>query len=147
MSIVLSGLDLDPFSSRTHGDIRYFFPMVLVSFPWIALGFLKIPDWVVRFTSWGCHWTAPRRCSLVIVLAAVVAVLGGFETNLTSAHFMREHVALGKWILHRYGPNRTIVGNIHEMRLVEYYAQGRVIGYLDPRECGGKTLPPIIAVG
>jgi hypothetical protein len=79
-------------------------------------------------------------------LVVVTALLGGAETNLSSAQFMRRHVTLGRWIREQFGPDRTMVGNIKETRLVRYYSQGRTAGYLDPRECGGKELPPVIRV-
>jgi hypothetical protein len=133
-------------SATVRGDIRYFFPMVLVSFPWIALGLLKLCEWMARFTSWACVWTPRRRCALLLALVVVTSLLSGAETNLTSAQFMRAHVTLGRWIGEQFGPNRTIIGNIRETRLVLYYSQGNLAGYLDPCLCGGKELPPAIGV-
>ncbi len=131
-------------NTQVRSDIRYFFPMVLVSFPWIGLGFLKLSDWGARLVSWSRGVTPLRRSAAVIVLAAVVALSGASDTNLASARFMREHVELGKWICGRFGPGRTIVGNIHETRLVQYYSRGRIVGYLDAHACEGAGLPPAI---
>ena len=128
-------------NTQVRSDIRYFFPMVLVSFPWIGLGFLKLSDW-------GCpaRLLGPRRDAPAALGDG--ARLGGrrrgvrrrANTNLASARFMREHAELGKWIRGHFGPDRTIVGNIHETRLVQYYSQGRIVGYLDPRACEGAGL-------
>jgi hypothetical protein len=131
-------------NTQVRSDIRYFFPMVLVSFPWIALGFLKLSDWGVRLLSWGRDAPPLLRPATVIVLAVVIASFGMFDTNLASARFMREHAELGNWIHDHFGPHRTIVGNLLETRLVQYYSQGRIVGYFDPRDCGGGRLPQAV---
>jgi hypothetical protein len=131
-------------NTRVRTDIRYFFPMVLVSFPWIGLGFLKVSEWGGRLISWGRVPSPRRRSAMVAVLAAVVVAFGIGEANLASARFMREHAELGAWIRRHFGPDRTLVGNIHDTRLVQYYARGRSVGYLDAGACAGVGLPPAI---
>lgn len=133
-------------NTQARGDIRYFFPMVLVSFPWIGLGLLKVSEWGARVVSW---WREPKpatRAAMTGVLLAAVVVFGVSKsnTNLASARFMRQHAELGRWIHSGCGANRTIVGNIIETRLVQHYSRGNVVGYVDPRSCERSDVPAVV---
>ncbi len=134
-------------NTRVRTDIRYFFPMVLVSFPWIGLGFLKVSEWGGRLISWGRLPSPRRRSAMAAVLAAVVVAFGIGEANLASARFMREHAELGAWIRRHFGPDRTLVGNIHDTRLVQYYARDAASDTSMPARargsaCRRRSAPP-----
>ncbi|MEN6449653.1 MAG: glycosyltransferase family 39 protein [Thermoguttaceae bacterium] len=143
MSLILLGM-IWVRNTQVRSDIRYYFPMVLVSFPWIGLGFLDVADWAAWLVSLGRGPMNVLRPVMAGLLACAVIIFGMCDTNLASTHFMREHVALGDWIEEHYGPQRTIVANILETRLVQYHSHGCIVGYLEPRACERTGLPPSV---
>lgn len=129
-------------SSEGRCDIRYFFPMVLVSFPWIALGFLAVPMYLMRWTGRFFEWTRPRQTACVAALAAIVLVPNYFEAKTTWAGFMDSQAAIGRWLLAEYGPGRSIRANIEERRLVQYYAQTPAVERFSVKEFDAGGPPP-----
>jgi hypothetical protein len=117
--------------THTEVDIRYFLPNVIVSCPWIALGFLGVSQGVVRRLRDRVSWTRRRRVALVMVLLGLVVGLGWFDTELSGGRAMREQAELGQWIFDHFGPGVTFAGNADEMTLLQYYARGRTPIYLN----------------
>ena len=109
--------------TRAEIDIRYFLPMVLVSFPWMALGTIWTAALLARFTGGLLVWTPNRRGALVAALLIAVALLGTFDMNATAAPRMHQQAALGKWIKRHFGARQRLGGNLKHMALTLHYAQ------------------------
>ncbi|MBN2217628.1 MAG: glycosyltransferase family 39 protein [Pirellulales bacterium] len=105
-------------------DIRYCLPLVLVSFPWMALGLLSIANGLMAVTGRRVVWNDSRRGVLVVALLAVVVALGTFDTRAVSGTFMHRQAALGKWIAEHYGAGETLAACVEDDRLLLYYSQG-----------------------
>ncbi|MBN1591569.1 MAG: glycosyltransferase family 39 protein [Pirellulales bacterium] len=105
-------------------DVRYFLPLVLVSFPWMALGFLSIERTLLWASRRTVAWNANRRGVLVISLLVIALVLSAFNTKASADSFMHRQAALGKWIASRFGTGKTLMACVQDSRPVTYYSQG-----------------------
>lgn len=104
-------------------DIRYCLPLVLVSFPWMALGLLSIANGLVAVSGRRVVWNDSRRGALVVALLAIVVALGTFDTRAVSGTFMHRQAALGKWIAEHLGAGKTLAVCAEDDRLVMHYSQ------------------------
>jgi hypothetical protein len=128
-------------------DIRYFMPLVLVALPWMALGFA----WIAaagarRLTPW-VRWTPRRYAVFLGVLGSVAAGLSMVDGRPSAdrLHAAQREEALGRWILERIGPDRTLAGSCEDLQLVRYYAQARTAKAFDLSR--GGPLPPVVEAG
>ena len=117
-------------------DIRYFMPLVLLSLPWMALGFLEL----VRWTSWAFTpriGTASAWRRGFAVGLAVLAIGGSLaDAGLPGARLMENQAAIGRWIFEHLGPDRRVGGYFLGLDMVAYYAKGTTAGYVDPHVVG-----------
>jgi len=114
--------------SQYELDIRYFLPVVFVSFPWMALGLLATIDWIAETTQRRIAWSPRRRAGLAAGVAVAVAVAGSFSMKTSAEPLMRQRAELGGWILQRLGPNRSIAAEVKARELIVYYARGEWVG-------------------
>jgi hypothetical protein len=128
-------------------DIRYFMPLVLVALPWMALGF----EWLAaagarRLAPW-VRWTPRRYAVFLGVLGSVAAGLSMVDGRPSAdrLHAAQREEALGRWILERIGPDRTLAGSPEDLQLVRYYAQARTAQAFDLSR--GGPLPPVVEAG
>ncbi len=122
-------------------DIRYFMPIVLVSLPWIALGVWGFAGIAASRTRNRVEWSPGRRSALVAALFAGAVLAGLFSMKTKAGPVMRQQAALGRWIQEELGSGQRLGGNIGELRLVEYYARGRVVEFAKGR---GVFVPRIL---
>jgi len=152
-------------------DERYFFPIVLVSLPGLALGVVQVTEWIVwlgaglrrglsQFSrsrglsqfSRSENGTVPlqdarhtaHRPAVVLALLAVVAVgsaIDGARTGRAMFRAWRAQADLGKWILRQQGPQQSVAGNNEEMRLLAYYAEGYLLPLPAAKLCGTVPVP------
>jgi len=123
---------------------RYLAPVVLVSFPWIALGALLVCDWLVRGPGRFLNWVPRKRLVLGCLLLAVIAAAGLYDTAPGPVPCARQKESLGVWILQRLGANRKIVCVNSDARIAHYYAQGPgYTTYVPPRYSMAR-LPDIL---
>jgi len=120
--------------------LRYFLPVVLVSFPWIAFGVFWVCDMTVRWTGWFFTWSPFRRCALTTVLFSAVVVASLVGTSPGPPLRARQGAAMGKWILHNFGPNQKILCVNSDARLVKYYANGTSYAYFISSQAGSQQL-------
>jgi hypothetical protein len=130
----------------SHGpiDIRYLAPMVLVSFPWMALGLLWLANWAVRLTSRYLTWEPRRQVALVASLTVLVVLLGLPEKHLVAASGMRSRAAMGQWIFQQLGARQRIYSNDREVMLLEYYSQGLPLRYFEMPANPSAVLPAFL---
>jgi hypothetical protein len=128
-------------SADYRNDPRYFVPIVLVSFGWMALGFLATTEAIFRALG-GHAWTRRRQTALLVVLALAVVVPSACEVKLSWGRYMVTHAELGRWIRAEYGPGRRFAANTVDLRLVQYYSEGEVTGHF--RSLPDQPLPPAI---
>jgi len=64
------------------------------------------------------------------------------DAPLSAAAFMRRHAALGLWIHNHSSAAPTLAGNIDidDLSLDVFYAQGKFVGAVGPRDC--LLVPP-----
>ena len=102
---------------------RYFFPVVMVSLPFVALGALKFSAALAKCFRQpylpAAKWMA-AAAPLAIVLAVNLSVSLGCDCRQRAAT-----VELGRWVQEQYGPTARIFGPDGETQVVNYYAQGR----------------------
>jgi len=143
-------------------DERYFFPIVLVSLPGLALGVVQVTQWIVwlgarlsrglsQFSRsengtvplHGARQTAHRPAVVLAVLAvvAVGSAIDGVRTGRSMFRAWRAQADLGKWILCQQGPQQSVAGNNEEMRLLAYYAEGYLVPLPASELCGGVPVP------
>ena len=128
---------------RAGIDIRYFMPIVIISLPWIALGFFGCVRGVLRVLGYLLRWT-PARCRTAVAIVTTLAIVASLADGKLAWRQMERQAALGLWIRDGLGPDRQIGGFFHGLNMVSYYAEGRVVGYFDPRLRGPeKTLPKV----
>ena len=143
-------------------DLRYFMPLVLVSLPWMALGFFQLVAWSFNLFSW--LWTVlgrssagpqstqvavprpfplwrPWQWAVVGLLVLLTAAGGVVHGSLAAAKRMRRQAELGRWIRQSIGPNQRIYGTFLLDGLTPYYADGQLFGILCPSECQQPALP------
>lgn len=133
--------------TQANIDVRYFLPMVLVSFPWMALGLLWIGELIVWLSQPHCVWTSARRRGLVAALVVVAGLLGLPQLKL-NVPVMHCQAALGQWLRTHLGPGQKISGSVRQLLLLEYYSRGRLLDCFDPtRYRDGRALPPMIEKG
>jgi hypothetical protein len=122
-------------------DQRYFMPTVIVSVPWIALG---LDYAIARARRWG-HFRgadSPRAARMIAGgLIALVVALSFVDGPISTPAYMRKHADLGRWIRRHAGPGPAIGGNVDQMSLEEFYANGHVVGIFWPRDCLLVPLP------
>jgi len=114
--------------SQYELDIRYFLPVVCVSFPWMALGLSATIAWIARSTQRWIAWKARRRACLAAGVAIVVAAAGLFDMKTAAEPLMRQRAELGGWILRYFGPGRSIAAEVTATELIVYYARGQLLG-------------------
>lgn len=114
--------------SQVELDIRYFLPLVMLALPWMAVGLISISRCITRLTQRYVVWGTGRRLALVTGCLVCVGLLGVPSMKLTAGPMMYQRAELGRWILHRLGPNQAIAARIRASGLVAYYAEGRFIG-------------------
>ena len=108
---------------------RYFFPVLLVSMPFCALGMLWIMQSLAELGRRRLSWQAGCRVFLLAGILGIVVAAGAVDlVSGQSAVLARraQSADLGKWIFRNLGPNQHIAGTIHELRLVQYYSRGLV---------------------
>ncbi|HUT10690.1 MAG TPA: glycosyltransferase family 39 protein [Thermoguttaceae bacterium] len=109
-------------------DIRYFLPVVCVSFPWMALGLSATIDWIARTTQRRIAWSPRRRVWLAAGVVVAVVAAGSFDMKTSAGPLMHQRAELGGWILQRFGPNRSIAAEANARELIVYYARGNFVG-------------------
>lgn len=114
--------------SQVKLDVRYFLPIVLISFPWMGLGLFWIADRVQRRTRRYLTWNRSQRAALLVGILITVGLIGTLDLGLPVRRMMQNRTELGKWVLENVGPNQRIAGNASGLRLVGYYAEGHVRG-------------------
>jgi len=114
--------------SEADTDIRYFLPIVFVSFPAMGLGLLQVTDGIVRATGRRVTWGPKGRCALAVGLLAIVWLAGWRDRELSAGPRMHQRAALGRQILQRLGPNRSIAARLVSAGPVVYYSRGRLVG-------------------
>jgi hypothetical protein len=105
---------------------RYFFPIILVTLPYIALGLHELAHRAAAALAPVINrpWLAsPRRWTACLLLA--VAAIGCLDALTNNFDSRRQRRDLGQWVLRQLGPNQRIIGaEARELALV-YYSQGR----------------------
>jgi hypothetical protein len=115
-------------------DLRYFMPMVIVGLPWMALGLAYSLAGARRlFQRWG-ELSPPALLAVSGSLIAITVACSLLDGPMPAAAYMRKHVALGRWIRDRAGPEPAIVGNLDYKSLEAFYSNGRVIDILMPTD-------------
>ncbi len=128
MSLVLFGMVAIRLSV-TRIDLRYYVPMILVSFPWMALGILWLSDRFIALTSRWCAWNASKRKGVIAAALVLTIVLGLPEMKFSSAAGMQHQAAIGSWILERLGAGRLVYANVREVILLQYYSHSLLVRY------------------
>jgi hypothetical protein len=128
-------------------DIRYFMPLVLVALPWMALGFERIAAAGARRFAPAVRWTPRRYAVFLGVLGSVAAGLSMVDGRPSAdrLHAAQREEALGRWILQRIGPGRTLAGSPEDLQLVRYYAQARTAEAFDLNR--DEPLPAVVEAG
>lgn len=108
-------------------DQRYFFPALLLALPVAAQGLAavaaKLAGWAAGSRSdWATRW--PRALGGLVLVLVVLCLVQAWWNPRPLPYAQAD---LGKWICRTLGPHRLIAGSLNEMRLIEYYSQGRVI--------------------
>jgi hypothetical protein len=124
-------------------DIRYVLPIVLLSFPWMALGLLWSAEWAVWLTQRWMAWGPRRYAMLVTCLLATAALVGLPSMKLALAPRVRQQAVLGRWVLERLGPDQKIASGFREVPLLAYYARGEAVGVFLP-PASALDEPPLV---
>ncbi len=95
---------------------------------------------------------ARRRRELSLVAKRIVA--GGacaalllcslLDASLPASARMRKHAAVGRWIREHAAADPALAGNINRFSLDAFYAQGKPIGVVLPRDCLLPSLPDVL---
>ncbi|MFZ5833394.1 MAG: glycosyltransferase family 39 protein [Planctomycetota bacterium] len=129
--------------ARQEIDIRYMLPIVIMALPWMALGVLRSAEFLAGLWKGDGERVRLQVMCTAVVMAMVIAI-GLRDTKLAAAHTMVQQASLGRWIFDRLGPNSSILGTLHDGRLVAHYAQGLVIDLRPYRQCACEPLFPFI---
>ena len=110
-------------NAQISGEHRYFATLVFLCMPYLALGLLKMADWLSSF--WQVCFRSRKQPQLAFIVALLVVVAAsGMYRCCNFENLRAKQVDLGHWILNEIGPGRRICGSIPEMRLVGYYSKG-----------------------
>jgi hypothetical protein len=128
-------------------DLRYFMPMVIVGLPWMALGGQFLVGGGLRLAR---RLGATSHAAQRVVAAVAVTVLVAcslLDAPLSAAAHMRRHAALGRWMREHAATAPTLAGNIDydDMSLDAFYAQGKFVGAVGPRDCLLVPPPAVLA--
>lgn len=129
----------------TRIDIRYFAPMILVSFPWMALGIFWLADGIVSLTSRRHAWSPSKRLGLIGTLLLGAFLLGLPEKCLPAGVPMQHEAAIGQWVFDHFGPQRLIYANLRDELVLEHYSQGQLLRrYCELDENPYEIVPPLL---
>jgi hypothetical protein len=107
---------------------RYFFPIVLTSVNYAALGVFTIGGTVSRLLKRLAPRRAPRLAIANLWMLANIAILGCSDALTNSYEDRLARRDLGEWILESLGPGQSIVGSEPRGWALAWYAQGRYYG-------------------
>ena len=131
-----------------HGlgiDYRYFYPSVITGMGFMALGLLRVGDWLARLTARRVVWSQRRRAALVTAMFPLALLAGTPDRSFRDREFMFQHADLGKWIVGQFGPQRRVIGCMPDMRLALYYAQTDPLPPFEQPSFYGERLLKVIA--
>ena len=128
-------------------DLRYFMPMVIVGLPWMAIGGQYLVTAALRLLRRRGRLSFAAQRSFAYGIAAILIVCSLLDAPMSAAAHMRRHAALGRWMLDHSGSTPTLAGNIDvdDLSLDAFYAQGRFVGAIEPRECLMVPPPDVVA--
>jgi 4-amino-4-deoxy-L-arabinose transferase-like glycosyltransferase len=128
-------------------DLRYFMPMVIVGLPWMALGGEYLVFGTLRLLRRRGRLSLTAQGAFVCGSAAVLILCSLLDAPLSAADHMRRHAALGRWIRDHSGAGPTLAGNIDidDLSLDAFYARGKFVGAVGPRDCLLVPPPEIVA--
>jgi hypothetical protein len=119
---------------QSHDIIgRYFFPIVLVTMPYIALAVLELATFLsrrlARFELLARRrWATPRGA--LVGLTGLLVAIGCLDATTNNFDSRRQRRDLGQWVLAHLGPNQLIVGPETRELMLMHYSQGRYCGLL-----------------
>ena len=113
---------------------RYFFPVVLLSTSYAALGLFSLAGGLRRLGD-RVQFGAFRWPAAVPAVMLVVVTMGLADALTNRYDSRRQRLELGQWILSTVGPDQWILGSEPRSWITAYYAQGRYFG--PPHEAVG----------
>lgn len=106
---------------------RYFFPVVLVTLPYMAGGVLGLAELVMRVLN-RMRPAEPATLEWVhLALLAIVGVAGAADALTNKFEDRRERRDLGQWVLQTLGPNQAIIGPEPGSMILAYYAHAQFV--------------------
>jgi hypothetical protein len=104
---------------------RYFFPILLVTLPYIALGLYEVAQRLARTLQRAAASLGANPHKVMAVLLLVVAAIGCTDALTNSFEPRRQRRDLGNWLRTQIGPNQRIMGTGSRELTLMYYSQGR----------------------
>ncbi len=99
---------------------RYILPIVVISFVWGGVGFLRISEYLPRVFPWMARGTLHRATILLLVFVLAVALPKGLKIKRT--HEISKKLA-GRWIKDKSKVRPTVMG----MEKVAFYADAEYV--------------------
>ena len=124
-------------------DIRYYLPIVIVSLPFIALGFLQVVSWTAAMAQRGSRFVPRNRALCAGGLLVLLGIVGAREVIPRSYGAMQEEADLGRWIAEQFGPDCTVAASYHRLQMIEYYAQARIVR---PKDFAEFSAGPLLTI-
>jgi hypothetical protein len=109
------------------GDVigRYFFPILLVTLPYMALGLHDLAHRLAHLAKRVVPARFAQPLAWTTGLLLLIATIGCVDALTNSFDSRRQRRDLGDWVLRHVGPNQLIIGaEMRELAFV-YYSAGR----------------------